>query len=299
MPENSEPKTPNEMSKDELAGVIESMGQEAHEPSPLEVTDIEPEPDLEAEQSEEVVEEQEAEAAEVEPEEEGGEEAVEPTKDFDLGELENRLRQSEEQAFRAKMEAHNSRLAGQIGYLKDQLKRAQPEGRDPYGDDAPSEVSQLRAELAELRAERQAGGNSQAVAAAIQHETAQFISEWDDSDDFQAEMAAVIPKYAERFNRSMQAGSDEEARANAREVLAYVQRDAMRLKISSAKKAAAERNKANSKAMRNKKKVSASASSASRANTAPRKSPKTPATATKEELAEAIHRMQRDGAFDR
>jgi hypothetical protein len=264
------------LSDEELLGVIES-GQV---PEPTEEAPDE-EPEAEASKTEEIEAAEETEEAS--PEDDSPE-RDEP-KGLDPSEIQERLRLAEDQAFRARMEAHSSRLAGKIGFLQQELKKARSEGPAPVdGDD---DVSLLRREIHELRSQlasgAQAGEHDEGIRQAAIQEAQQFLQDWPEREMFSQEIEQVSPQFTDHYERALQAYSPEEARANVREVLTKLQVAAMRQAVKRAGEHTAQL-KEHSKQVTNQKKRLSAKSGASGKRAAPKRTPKTMADLTDDQL---------------
>lgn len=123
-------------------------------------------------------------------------------------------------------EAHNSRLAGEIGFLREQLK-AHPRPTEPYQPESQAELDRLtllEQNVAQDRAERLKAEVSQAV----ESEVAALDGTW--SKELAAEIATIAPKYAQQYSAALATTDPVLARQIAKGVVLSVKAEAMQVK---------------------------------------------------------------------
>lgn len=141
-------------------------------------------------------------------------------------ELEAARREKLEAALAAQ-QAHASRLAGEIGYLKEKLKAVESRPSEPYRPDTEAEIDRL-AELERRQAELEATEKARAVAQAVGQSLA--ITDANTLAELKAELEAVVPKYEEQFQALLAMDNPNLARQAAEAIRRSVLADAKELK---------------------------------------------------------------------
>jgi len=187
---------------------------------------------------------------------------VEPT----AADLDAQLIAAREEKLRADLEyqqSHSSRLAGEIGHLKTQIKELnsrQPETE--FGSDADDESPLLRKVMSRLdaiessRAEPMQAQVDGAIAAAVQSHPASA-----DLQTYQAEVHALSSKYVDDFRMAQEAGSPEVARQLAHATVSRIVADAKETHILNLQKTARERAKTRAEQVQEEKLRSAATAS--------------------------------------
>lgn len=265
----------NELNEDQLAEALwgedrPSAAVRLPEDEPTEEPKEEPEPEPTPEP------EPEAPAAEAPPE-------PEP----DLSELEKQERELKERRLLEQLEllqAHNSRLAGKLGFLENKLKEVKPAAEPEYRPDpeAEPEVERLKREFQTLREEREAEKRAQALA----EEAAAARARYAESKYTPEEIAAAAEKFAPMWQEALDAADTNSARELARAVMARVSTEIETTRLAAKIKAAREL-KATSESKRAEVKKAATISGSGAAPTPPSR-PKRPDEMTPDELAKAI-----------
>ena len=122
--------------------------------------------------------------------------------------------------------AHNSRLAGKLGFLEEKLKSA-PIASEPFEPQTQGEVdrlTRLEQRQAEYEARRDASEVSQAVAAAVGSMDGPWVQE------LASEIAVVAPKYADQIKAAQETNDPALARQIATAVATVVKAEAMQMK---------------------------------------------------------------------
>ena len=187
----------------------------APEPTPEpEPTPVEPEPSAEP-------------ITEPEPEP-----AVEPVDE------EAKIKQEQFEAKLRLQEAHASRMAGEIGFLREQLK-SRPLPSEPYEPQSEADIdrlTQLERRFQESEAHRTQIEVAQAVESAVNAlDVAEVIQ------SIQAEITAVAPKYAEQLNAARQVSDPVLARQLADAVCRSVIADAKEMAWTNRRKSLEEK----------------------------------------------------------
>jgi hypothetical protein len=262
-------KTPEELEA-MLDGLTPDGALPDEQQPPAEVT---PEPEPEPEPQSTTTTESEPETTQ-EPQSE-----PEPELDVAASEREgDRIKMQKLEAAILLQQAHNSRLAGEIGYLRNQ--RSQPVS-EPYEPQSQQEVDRLQLleqRFAEAEARRNSFEVSQAVADAIGTMDGPWVNE------LSAEVQEIAPKYKDQIEAANNATDPEMARQLAMGIAMLVKAEAME-KRWDAKHATLVEKKASSRAENDKAKKAA-APSASGAVPAPPPKAKTIADMTPKEADE-------------
>ena len=164
----------------------------------------------------------EAAPAEAAPVEE--EQSFDPMEGF---KLQFNQQKAQNELARAKLEAHNSRLAGQIGHLQNQIKDHSPESIRPDADFGAVDTDRIsRLEQRLMESEKQ--HNSESRDRAILEEVTRAETEVKGLDPTAIQDA--IKTYEEDWQTALTAGDVSTARLMARAVLGNVVADARTLK---------------------------------------------------------------------
>lgn len=166
--------------------------------------------------------------------------------------------------------AHSSRLAGEIGYLKQQLK-AIPHSSEPYEPQSQAEMdrlSQLEQRFAESETRRNQIEVAQAVESAIGALDVPEITQ-----SLMAEIGIVAPRYAEQLQSAKEISDPQLARQIADAIGRSVIADAKELAWSNRRKSLEEKKAVQAKDLVTRKK--AATVSGSGATSAPKPAPKT------------------------
>jgi len=125
---------------------------------------------------------------------------VEPEIDLAASEKEgDRIARELLEAKIAALEAHNSRLAGKLGFVEQKLKVA-PVASEPYEPQTQEEVDRLTS--LEQRLEQSEARRTRAeVSQAVEQEFAALDGAW--STDYAAEIRAIAPKYQDQIQAAM------------------------------------------------------------------------------------------------
>jgi len=248
-------------------GFVPTEPEKVAEPAP--VPEPEPEPEPKAAQPAEPETPPQAEPPAVEVED-------------DLAKLEEeglRLEREKLKADLALQQAHSSRLAGEIGYLKKQLESTPREAREPYEPQTPEEQDRLtRLEQAFLESERKRSQLAVAQAA----ETAINALDAPELASIRSEIAEVAPKYREQLASAREVNDPTLARQLADAIGRSVIADAKELAWTNRRKALEEKRTVQQAALTARKK--SAAVSGGSASSAPRPAPKTYDQMTPEEL---------------
>lgn len=164
----------------------------------------------------------------------------EPEPEIDLSASEKEGERIAREALQAKvalLEAHNSRLAGKIGFFEQKLNTI-PQATEPYQPETQAEVDRLTSleqRLDQEKAMRVRAEVSQAVNSAV----AELDGTW--STELAPEIQAVVPKYADQIQAARDATDPALARQIATAVGLLVKADAMQMKWETTHKALVER----------------------------------------------------------
>jgi hypothetical protein len=125
--------------------------------------------------------------------------------------------------------AHNSRLAGKLGFLEQKLN-SDPVASEPYEPQTQQEVdrlTQLEQRVAQSEAHRLQSEVSQAVSEAIGRLDGPWVQE------FASEIASVAPKYADQIKSAQESTDPELARQTAVAVATMVRAEVTQMKWQS------------------------------------------------------------------
>jgi len=204
---------------EELDALLNSMTPEGQIVGHEEAPPVEPGPDTP---------EPEAPAEEAAPTEEAPP-AVEPVPEVDLAASEREGDNISREAMEAKIAllmAHNSRLAGKLGFLEQKLN-SPPATSEPYEPQSEAEVdrlTQLERRIEQSEARRQAAEVSQAVAESV----AQMDGPW--VQELAKEIAEIAPKYVDQIKAAQETTDPALARQIATAVATVVKAEAMQMK---------------------------------------------------------------------
>jgi hypothetical protein len=201
------------MSNEELEAVLDNLT--GVEPAPPPAPEQEPEVPVEDEQPDDAPEE-----------------PSEPTPssdEVDLSALEREGDKLAREKLEAQLElvmAHNSRLAGKLGFLEQKLNSA-PVSSEPYEPQTQQDVDRLT--LLERRLEESESKRNQAeVSQAIADSVGRLDGPW--VQDLAEEIAAVAPKYADQIRAAQESNDPELARQIATAVATVVKAEATQMK---------------------------------------------------------------------
>jgi hypothetical protein len=264
------------MSEAELESQL--FGPEPAPETPEEKPQSEPETQ-ELEKKEEVPE-----TPEVQPTEESDPEADTEAELRSLEQKERELREKRLQEQLDLMQAHNSRLAGEIGFLKGRLKDrpTRPEREETPEIESEPELDRLRSEIYKINEERSAEKRANAIA----EEAAVWRARYTEAKYTPEEVSAAAEKYSKLWQEALDSSDVNSAREIARAVMARVSTEIEERRLENALKAAREK-KAESEKRRTETKKSASISATGAIPTPPKKE-KTPEDMTPEELAREL-----------
>lgn len=168
-----------------------------------------------------------AEEAPVEPVEPEPPAAPDPEVDLAASEREgDRISREKLEAQLSLLMAHNSRLAGKLGFLEQRLNSA-PVVSEPYEPQTQQDVdrlSVLERRLSESESKRNQTEVSQAIADSIGRLDGSWVQE------LATEIAAVAPKYADQFKAAQESNDPELARQIATAVATVVKAEATQMK---------------------------------------------------------------------
>lgn len=122
--------------------------------------------------------------------------------------------------------AHNSRLAGKLGFLEQKLN-SDPVASEPYEPQTQQEVDRLTVlerRLAESESKRNQAEVSQAIAESIGKLDGAWVQ------DLATEIAVVAPKYADQIKAAQESNDPELARQIATAVATVVKAEATQMK---------------------------------------------------------------------
>ena len=201
------------MSNEELEAVLDNLT--GVEPAPPPAPEQEPEVPVEDEQPDDAPEE-----------------PSEPTPssdEVDLSALEREGDKLAREKLEAQLElvmAHNSRLAGKLGFLEQKLNSA-PVSSEPYEPQTQQDVDRLT--LLERRLEESESKRNQTeVSQAIADSVGRLDGPW--VQDLAEEIAAVAPKYADQIRAAQESNDPELARQIATAVATVVKAEATQMK---------------------------------------------------------------------
>lgn len=250
-------------------GFLKPEGEKPIEPPAPPPAPPEPEPEPEA-------------AKPVEPEMPPVEEppAVEVEDDFAAMDAEGeRLKRERIEADLAFQKAHASRLAGEIGYLREQLKsapRTASESYEPQTQDEQDRLTRLENAFLDSEKRRTQLEVAQAADAAVSALDVPELS------SLKAELAEVVPKYREQFASAREVNDPQLARQLADAIGRSVIADAKELAWTNRRKVLEEKRTVQQAALTARKK--SAAVSGGSATSASRPAPKTYDQMTPEEL---------------
>ena len=153
----------------------------------------------------------------------------EPEPEIDLAASEREGKRIADEALQAKialLEAHNSRLAGKIGFFEQKLKSI-PQATEPYQPESQVEIDRLSAveqRLEQAETIRVRSEVSQAVNAAV----AALDGPW--SAELAAEIQVIAPKYADQIQAANESTDPALARQIATAVGLMVKAEATKMK---------------------------------------------------------------------
>lgn len=210
------------------------------------------------------------EAAPEEPEAEP-EPEPEPEPEVDLLALEKERDRYERDELRAKLaeqQAHSSRLAGEIGFLKEKIQRGLTSTEPmPDSEEDLDRLSRLERALEQSEERRNRSEVSQAVDGVV----ARLDGPW--VEDLKDEIAAIIPAYAERLQAAHGASTPELGAELATNILSAMQAEAGRMNVQKRYEAAVAKRQAATADMAKAKKAAAPSASGTVPTPAPK--PKT------------------------
>ena len=194
-------------------------------PIEVPVADAPPEPPVEAAPPVE-----EAPPAEAPPEE--------PEIDLAASEKEgDRIAREKLEAALALQQAHSSRLAGEIGYLKQKLE-SNPRSSEPYQPETQAELDRLTS-LEQRLADSENRRIKTEVSQAIESELNSLDGAW--SKELATEIAAVAPKYADQIKAARESTDPALARQISKAVGLLVRAEAMQMSWDTKHKALVEK----------------------------------------------------------
>jgi hypothetical protein len=165
--------------------------------------------------------------APVEPVEPEPPAAPEPEVDLAASEKEgDRFAREKLEAQLSLLMAHNSRLAGKLGFLEQKLNSA-PAASEPFEPQTQQEVDRLTVlerRLAESESKRNQAEVSQAIAESIGKLDGAWVQ------DLATEIAVVAPKYADQIKAAQESNDPELARQIATAVATVVKAEATQMK---------------------------------------------------------------------
>jgi len=122
--------------------------------------------------------------------------------------------------------AHNSRLAGKLGFLEQKLNSA-PVSSEPYEPQTQQDVDRLTL-LEQRLAASESKRNQAEVSQAIAESVGRLDGPW--VQDLAAEIAQVAPKYADQIRAAQESNDPELARQIAMAVATVVKAEATQMK---------------------------------------------------------------------
>ena len=201
------------MSNEELESVLDNLT--GVEPAAAPAPEKEPEVPVEDEQPDDAPEEPS--------------ESTPSSDEVDLSALEREGDKLAREKLEAQLElvmAHNSRLAGKLGFLEQKLNSA-PVSSEPYEPQTQQDVDRLT--LLERRLEESESKRNQAeVSQAIADSVGRLDGPW--VQDLAEEIAAVAPKYADQIRAAQESNDPELARQIATAVATVVKAEATQMK---------------------------------------------------------------------
>ncbi len=185
-----------------------------------------------------------------------------------------RLAREKLEAKLAMLEAHNSRLAGKLGFVEQQLKSAPP-STEPYQPETQEELDRLTAVERRLAASDFERAQVR-VSQVIESELGALDGTW--TTELAEEIAAIAPKYADQIKAVQDSGDPELARQTARAVGLLVKAEATQMRWDVQHKALVEKRASSAPGAISAKKATAPSGSGSVPASAPK--PKTVADMT-------------------
>lgn len=269
-------------SKMSEAEIDAALAANAAEPQVIADTPAPPQPKAEEPAPKETAPPAEEPPPQEEPVPSEPEEAPPSTDEIDLKAVEEEGQKIEREKWQAQLalqQAHSSRLAGELGFLRKQLE-SRPTATEHYQPESPEEENRLVRVERELQAEK---------SARIRGEVAQAIREGilaldaPELQTIQKELAEAAPKYREQLTAASEMTDPATARQIAEAVGRSMIADAKELAWSNRRKALEEKKASQTEALRARKRA-ASVSGGGAASTA-RPAPKTYEQMTDAELA--------------
>jgi len=169
------------------------------------------------------------EPAQPEPAPESPSEPVPSSDEIDLTAFEregDKLAREKLEAQLALVMAHNSRLAGKLGFLEQKLNSA-PVSSEPYEPQTQQDVDRLTL-LEQRLAASESKRNQAEVSQAIAESVGRLDGPW--VQDLAAEIAQVAPKYADQIRAAQESNDPELARQIAMAVATVVKAEATQMK---------------------------------------------------------------------
>jgi len=163
-----------------------------------------------------------------------------PEPEVDLAALETegeRLKREKLEAELKMQQAHSSRLAGEIGYLKEQLKSI-PRPSEPYEPQSEADLdrlTQLERRIAQSESERQRSMASQAFQDAV----GRLDGDW--SVKYKDEIAQVVPKYADQIKMAQEISDPTLARQMGEALVLSIKAEALQVEWEKRHKDTVER----------------------------------------------------------
>ena len=200
------------MSNEELEAVLDGLTGADPAPAP---------PPFEPELPEESVQPEAAPESPAEP--------VPSSDEIDLPAFEregDKLAREKLEAQLALVMAHNSRLAGKLGFLEQKLNSA-PVSSEPYEPQTQQDedrLTLLERRLADSESKRNQAEVSQAIADSVSRLDGPWVQE------LAAEIAAVAPKYTDQIRAAQESNDPELARQIATAVVTVVKAEATQMK---------------------------------------------------------------------
>ena len=265
----------SKMSEDELnellvsgGGVVEDVPEKEAEPSPTPAVPEEIVPPVEEEK--------------VAPQE-----PTEPDERDELATLEAQEERVKRERLEAQLQlqmAHNSRLAGKLGFLENQVKSISRTS-EPYEPQSQVEVDRLSALEARLEQSEALSSKSE-VSQAVERAVSALDGPW--VVELAAEIAEIAPRYVEQLKAAQETSDPDLARQIASAVALTIKAEAQELAWSNRKKSLIEKRSSQVQELSAKKK--AATISGGGGTSVPRPAPKTYDQMTPDELEAEMQR---------